>query len=346
MDKIIAHQEDVGKRLDKFLAEKITKFSRSQIKKKILAEEVLVNEKKADVHKFLKEGDEIQFTNYESSDGHCEESPESFRGATKQSLSPARLLLRPLADRNDQNQAEPKIIFEDEDFLVIDKPSGVLVHPTARQEQNTLVDWLVQKYPEVKNVGEEKYREGIIHRLDKDVSGIMLVARTQAGFLHLKNQFKEKKILKKYLALVYGVATEHEGKIDLPIGRNEEGKFVAHPRVQNSKFKENDKYAITLYQLMDTMRDYSLLEVKILTGRTHQIRAHLSAIGHPIVGDLEYGPKKPFLKKFSKRIKVLNAPRIFLHSHTIGFYNLNNEWVEFEAPLPKELINFLGTLKM
>lgn len=329
--KFVIDKNDLGKRLDKFLVEKMPGLSRSQIQKKIQAGEVLVNGKIADVHKFLKENDEISV------------------GA---GLAPAqsRVTTRVAPTISDMT-IEPKIIFEDKDFLVIEKPSGMLVHGvgaygrTPLQHEPTLVDWLLKKYPEIKNVGEEKYREGIIHRLDKDVSGVMLAAKTQTGFSHLKQQFKERKVTKTYLALVYGAPSEHEGKIDLPIGRSAEGKFVAHPRAQNAKFHEKDKHAITLYRLMNTTRDYSLLEIKILTGRTHQIRAHLSAIGHPIVGDSQYGPKKPFFKKFSKKIKVLNTPRIFLHSHKIGFYNMQNVWVEFESPMPKELEEFLSQLK-
>lgn len=328
MDQLQILKEDAGKRLDKFLTEKMAGISRSQIQKKIQAGEVLVNRKTAEVHKFLKENDEITFA-----------KNESFPSAkTIPSLIP------PLT-KGGIGGVEPKIIFEDEDFLVINKPSGLLVHPTARLEKNTLVDWLLKKYPEIKNVGEQNYREGIIHRLDKEVSGVMLVAKTKKGYTHLKQQFKDRKITKKYLALVYGVPGEHEGKIDLPIGRSAEGKFVAHPRVDNLKYKDNDKHAITLYHLKETVRDYAVLEVQILTGRSHQIRAHLSAIGHPVVGDKEYGPiNKPFLKKFSKKIKVLDAPRIFLHSNTIGFKNLKNEWVEFTSPLPEELKNFLKRL--
>ena len=360
MDLIQVLKEDAGKRLDKFLTEKMAGITRSQIQKKIQAGDVTVNGKKVEVHKFLKENDEISVgagavsaqsqTDFPPpTKGHPLSIPPFAKGSlstfpplTKGSLS----TFPPLTKGGVGGVFEPKIIFEDEDFLVINKPSGLLVHPTARLEKNTLVDWLLKKYPEIKNVGGENYREGIIHRLDKEVSGVMLVAKTKKGYARLKQQFKDRKITKKYLALVYGVPGEHEGKIDLPIGRNAEGKFVAHPRVDNLKYKDNDKHAITLYHLKDTIRDYALLEVQILTGRSHQIRAHLSAIGHPIVGDKEYGPiNKPFLKKFSKKIKVLEAPRIFLHSNTIGFKNLKNEWVEFISPLPLELTKFIDTLK-
>ena len=348
MDLIQVLKEDAGKRLDKFLTEKMAGITRSQIQKKIQAGDVTVNGKKVEVHKFLKENDEISVGAGAVSAQSQTDFPPPTKGHplsippfAKGSLS----TFPPLTKGGVGGVFEPKIIFEDEDFLVINKPSGLLVHPTARLEKNTLVDWLLKKYPEIKNVGGENYREGIIHRLDKEVSGVMLVAKTKKGYARLKQQFKDRKITKKYLALVYGVPGEHEGKIDLPIGRNAEGKFVAHPRVDNLKYKDNDKHAITLYHLKDTIRDYALLEVQILTGRSHQIRAHLSAIGHPIVGDKEYGPiNKPFLKKFSKKIKVLEAPRIFLHSNTIGFKNLKNEWVEFTSPLPEELENFLKRL--
>ena len=144
--------------------------------------------------------------------------------------------------------------------------------------------------------------------------------------------------------MVYGIPSRPLGKIEIPIGRNEEGKFVAHPRTENIKLQDSDKHAITLYTIQKPIKNYALLDVQILTGRTHQIRAHLSAVGHPVVGDNEYGPIKPFFKKFSKKIKVITAPRIFLHSHRIGFYNIDNEWVEFESTLPETLKNFLKTI--
>ena len=237
---------------------------------------------------------------------------------------------------------EPKVIFENENFLVLEKPAGLLVHPTEALEPDTLVAWINQKYPDIETVGEYRYRGGIIHRLDKDVSGVMVVAKNDQAFYHLKNQFKEREVKKEYIAMVYGRFSHDEGEIDLPIGRNKNGQFVAHPRQHKVKFLAQDKIATTKYQVIDQIRDYSLLRVQILTGRTHQIRVHLSAIGHPILGDQIYKPKKKFFHFTRRKIKVIDPGRIFLHSTKIGFKDLNNQWREFESPLPKVLTEFLN----
>lgn len=309
---------DSGQRLDKFLVGKIKDFSRSQIQKKIQAGLVLVNKKPAKVHQFLKEGDEIEIQKNKK---------------VKKQENKAETMLQ-----------EPKIIFENENYIIVEKPPGLLVHETQRKEAHTLVSWLVKKYPEIEKVGEEKYRAGIIHRLDKDVSGIMIVAKTHAMYEHLKKQFKERKVKKEYLALVYGVPSRHGGEIEIPIGRNKEGKFVAHPRVGKILLQKKDRTAITKFTIEKKLRNFSLLRMQILTGRTHQIRIHLSWFGHPIVGDAEYGPTKNSFKKFSKKIKVVLVPRVMLHSHKIGFENLLGEWKEYNSPLPQEFSNFVDEI--
>ncbi|OGY47898.1 MAG: hypothetical protein A3J62_00755 [Candidatus Buchananbacteria bacterium RIFCSPHIGHO2_02_FULL_38_8] len=320
---IIIQQKNQGQRLDKFLNEKIKDKSRSQIKKMIKQGLVLVNGQPAKVHHFLKTGDEITF----------------------QQLSRRRDW--PIAPSGDSYliKTAPKIIFEDKNFLVIEKPIGLLVHPTGKNEKDTLVDWLVKQYPEIEKVGEQKYRAGIIHRLDRDVSGLMVVAKTNAAFTHLKEQFKNRMVKKEYLALVYGHLTQAAGEIDLPIGRNKKGQFVAHPRQGTDKFQAEDKIAKTKYQVVEYIKDYTLLKVQILTGRTHQIRVHLSALGHPILGDQIYRPKKKFFHFLRRKIKVVDPGRIFLHSSKIGFYNLNNQWVEFTSPLPKKLNDYLNEIR-
>jgi len=313
-------ENDQGQRLDKFLTKKLTNQSRSQVKKIIKNGLVLINNKTAKVHQFLKSGDEIKIN-----------EPKS-KTTTHKKEKQTKII-------------EPKIIFENHDFLILEKPVGLLVHPTEKKETNTLVDWLLKKYPKIKNVGEQKYREGIIHRLDRDVSGIMIAAKTNKAFTYLKNQFKERKVKKEYFALVYGKIQENEGEINLPIGRNKEGQFVAHPRNGKEKFQDSDKIAKTKYKVVEYIKDYTLLKVQILTGRTHQIRIHLSAIGHPILGDQIYQPKKKFFHFLRRKIKVVNPGRIFLHSAKIGFYNLKDEWVEFDSPLPKKLKDFLNEQK-
>lgn len=320
MESFIIEPRNVGNRLDKFLAEKIKGVSRSQIQKKIKSGEITVHKKMVPVHYFLKAGNiiEIEIRN--------QKSEIMEKNGFKEILT-------------------PKSIFEDENFVVLDKPAGLLVHQTEKNEPNTLVHWLKQKYPEIEKVGEHNYRAGIIHRLDREVSGVMLAAKTQKMYHHLKEQFKKRAVAKEYCALVYGHMPEHEGKIELPIGRNKRGKFVAHPRMKKKKLLTNDRHAITLYRVEKKFVNVSLLSIHILTGRTHQIRAHLSALGHPIVGDKKYGPKKPFLRFFSKKIKIIGAPRIMLHSKKIGLRDLNDEWKEFVAPMPREMREFLQQLK-
>ncbi len=318
LNRVIIDKKHQSQRLDKFLTAQLKNESRSKIKKLIKKGLVLINKQPAKVHQFLKIGDEVTIM------------PDIETKAETSVTQPATIRL------------EPKIIFENNNFLVLDKPDGLLVHPTELNEPNTLVDWIYEQYPDVETVGEYKYRGGIIHRLDKDVSGVMIVAKNDQAFYHLKDQFKKHQVKKIYLALVYGHVNQAEGLIDLPIGRNKDGQFVAHPRTGKTKFSRRDKMAKTKYKVLDYIKDYSLLEIQILTGRTHQIRAHLSAIGHPILGDQIYKPKKNFLHFFQRKIKVIDLERIFLHSHQLGFFDLNNEWVEFTSPLPVILNNFLN----
>ncbi|NUM25603.1 MAG: RluA family pseudouridine synthase [Candidatus Buchananbacteria bacterium] len=321
LEKIIITNENENQRLDKFLTEKLHEDSRSRIKKMIKQGLVLINNKPAKVHQFLKVNDEI--TVLPDAETKAETS------VTQQSAT----------------TLEPKIIFEDNNFLVLDKPDGLLVHPTDLNEPGTLVEWVHQKYPEIETVGEYKYRGGIIHRLDKDVSGVIVIAKNDQTFYHLKEQFKQRQVKKIYYALVYGHPTQPEGEINLPIGRNKDGQFVAHPRRGTEKFNSKDKVAKTKYKVLEYIKDYTLLEVQILTGRTHQIRAHLSAIGHPIIGDQIYKPKKNFLHFFQHKVKVINPGRIFLHSAQIGFNDFDNHWVEFNSPLPEKLTAFLHEQK-
>lgn len=315
-------EENSGERLDKFLVKKFPEKSRTKIQKEILEMAVLVNGKNTSVHHFIKMGDEITLT---------------------PSVSPPHEG-EMVGVIGDHVSLEPHILYEDADVVVLEKPTGLLVHETSRKEPDTLATWLVKKYPSIKNVGE-KYRAGIVHRLDKDVSGIMAVAKTQKMYEHLKKQFKKRSVTKEYIALVYGVPLQHSGKINLPIGRNPKGKFVAHPKTQKKKLLAKDRSAVTLYSVRERIKNFSVFEIQILTGRTHQIRAHLSHLGHPIVGDKEYGPKKSFHKMFSKKIKVINAPRIMLHSHILEFKGLDGKLKKFQSPLPKEFKNFIDQLK-
>ncbi len=239
-------------------------------------------------------------------------------------------------------------IYEDKNFLAVYKPSGLLVHPTAanRKAQSiepTLVDWLIKKYPEIKNVGDlpadgqvTQIRPGIVHRLDKDTSGVLLVARNQKYFEYLKNLFQTRQIKKNYLALVYGKLEPKVGVIKKPI-RLKSG--TTKRTVWRGKA---EKEAITEYKVLkyfhitnpddrNNLLYFSFVRVMPKTGRTHQIRVHLASVGHPIVGDSLYGPK----------VNPLGLKRLFLHAESLEFSTANGKRIKIEAGLPKELQNII-----
>ena len=322
-EQILAQLTDHGKRLDVFLTEHLGDRTRSQIKKLVQQGDITVNGGATKVHQFLRTGDIIKI------------HPSSPVPATAPTETSKPAMPAP----------EPTIIFENDDFLVIEKPAGLLVHATERGETNTLVHWLTARYPTIAEVGEHAYRAGIIHRLDRDVSGIMVVAKNQPAFQSLKEEFRNRQVKKEYVALVYGHVLKQSGTIELPIGRNREGQFVAHPLNGLSMFHRHDRVAKTDFRVLEYVQDYTLLSVQIHTGRTHQIRAHLSAIGHPILGDQLYRPRKKHFNFLRQKIKVVDPGRIFLHSVTIGFHNQAGAWQEFHSPLHQTLNQFLNGKK-
>lgn len=227
------------------------------------------------------------------------------------------------------------IIYKDQDFLVLEKPSGILVQPTKYQEEDTLVDWLIKEFPSIQGAGDSD-RPGIVHRLDMDVSGLMVIALNQKMYDYLVEQFKSGKVNKEYSALVVGNVKNQSGEIDLPIGRTKKGKLVA---VQSEKKIKFSKQAFTEYQVIKRFQDFTLLKVKIWTGRTHQIRLHLKSIGRPIIGDFVHSKKQ----KENKLIQELTRP--FLHASYLGFNDLKANFREFKSDLPKELKTFLNRIK-
>ena len=222
----------------------------------------------------------------------------------------------------------PVVIYEEPDFLVINKPGGLIVH----SEHPSVVDWLVKEYPEVKSVGDDpEERPGIVHRLDRGTSGVMIIPRTQEAFSFFKNLFQTKEIKKKYLALVYGTPRETKGTIDKPIGLNS-GSTKRTVFVKNAKMV---KEAVTDYGVVRSFGimgvPVSLVEVSPRTGRTHQIRVHMASIGCPIVGDTLYGKKK----------QDITIARQFLHAESIEFPTPRGNRITVSADLPMELANFL-----
>ncbi len=235
-----------------------------------------------------------------------------------------------------------EIIAETKDYVVINKPAGLLVHGAPHIKEETLVDWLLQKYPEIGQVGEDLERPGIMHRLDKDVSGLMVIAKNHASYESLKEQFKNRTITKEYTALVYGKVLKDEDEIDFPIKRSTKGyKMAAVP--QNFS-DENDearvRQAATVFSVIKRFINFTLLKVTIKTGRTHQIRVHLHAYGYPLVGDDLYNNKQSKIKN-----KKYNLGRVFLASTHLEFTDLGGARQEFNAGLPADLVQFLAQVK-
>lgn len=291
--------EQSRERLDIFLCEYLSDRSRSQIQKMIKDGIVTVNGKKVAPHYFLKENDIVVISKIEH------------------------------RRSNTENSYTPRIITENPHYLVLDKPTGLTVHPTPSSRSSTLVDWLLSHYPAVRKVGDDPLRPGIVHRLDKDASGVMVVALTQDSFESLIRQFKLRQVKKEYLVLVAGRVAPTEGVIDLPIGRSkkEYTKRAAHAK--------EGRPAITRYEVLEQFKRTALVRVIPETGRTHQIRVHFFAKGNPVIGDTLYkrlsrtpGKAKPgFVEK---------AERLMLHAERLGFRDRSGAWQEYHVPPPAE----------
>ena len=216
------------------------------------------------------------------------------------------------------------IIYEDDDLIVISKESGISVHPSSNSNSVTIVDLILNLYPEISKVGE-KNRPGIVHRIDKGTSGLMVIAKKIEVLKDLKKQFKDRKVLKEYLAIVHG-KTKVKGIIDAPIGR--------HPTNRKRRaLIDGGKNAYTSYEKIENNNDLTFLKVAIKTGRTHQIRVHLSSIGHPIYGDTMYS------RKFKK-----SKERILLHSYRLKFFHpIKKIFIEFKDSVPKDFLNHFRT---
>jgi 23S rRNA pseudouridine1911/1915/1917 synthase len=226
---------------------------------------------------------------------------------------------------------EPSVIYEDSDIIVLNKPAGLPVHADGRHERKTLVDWLVVQYPELSGVGEEQRlpdgtvidRPGIVHRLDADTSGVLVVARNQKAFNTLKEQFQNRETRKVYRAVVYGPLKDERGIIDKPIGTARGGKGPRSARTPHGTMRD----AQTAYHVLAKTKEASYVEVFPRTGRTHQIRVHFSMIQHPVVCDKLYAAGRPPLLGFN---------RLALHAYSLAFKHPNGTDMLFEAPLPAD----------
>src|SRR3989344_6906466 len=220
-----------------------------------------------------------------------------------------------------------KILYQDQDVLALDKLANVVVFPEIQITSHTLIDDILERFPEVKQVGEAP-RYGIVHRLDKDTSGVLLVAKTPEALIFLQKQFKNREVEKKYVALITGTIKEDSGKIHTLIGRSpaDPRKQKAYPIDQTSATGKRE--AITTYKVIERFKDYTLLEVKIETGRKHQIRCHLAHIHHPVAGDTMYGFKDSPTPK--------GLTRQFLHASYIKIRLPDGKIKECNSDLPEE----------
>jgi len=228
---------------------------------------------------------------------------------------------------------EIPIIHEDKNFIVIDKPAGILVHGGAGVQGEAITDWLRERYPEIAVVGDEPdVRPGIVHRLDKGTSGVMVIARTQDSFEALKQLFKSRSVEKIYLALVIGSPKKDAGLIDGAIGRS-----LRNPTKRAiGEAARGTRAALTHWKILERFKGYTLVEVAPKTGRMHQIRVHLASIGHPIAGDHTYG---------AGRLAPEGLSRPFLHAWRLTFsYPEGRRW-QFESALPNDLSQILATLR-
>jgi 23S rRNA pseudouridine1911/1915/1917 synthase len=303
MKKIITFEKFAKTRIDKFLMEEFflnMEITRGEIIRQIKEGNILVDGKRVKPSYMLRTGDKIEINISEKEKDLVSNKAVKFR-----------------------------VIAQDENMIVINKPAGLQVHPSTRNETDTLVNGLLCKFPEIGNVGDApKIRPGIVHRLDRGTSGVLIVARNQETYLSLKKKFKNREMRKKYWAIVYGTP-EKNGIIDTPLARAADYKKQI---IAGEKTRTKIRTAVTEYEALVTSDKFALLEVSPKTGRTHQIRVHLTSIGHPILGDEKYMCKKFAIDD--------NTKRLFLHAKSLEF-EMHGKKYQFAAPLPLDFQNFL-----
>jgi 23S rRNA pseudouridine1911/1915/1917 synthase len=306
----IVADADAGTRLDAYLAAKIEGWSRARLQKLIDDGEVLVNERPAKSSCKLRAGDTVET-----------ELPPNLAA---NNFAPEDIPLN--------------IIHEDADIIVVNKPAGLVTHPAAGVPGGTLANALSFHFQQLAQRGGAA-RPGIVHRLDKGTSGLLVVAKTEAAHENLSEQFRARAIFKQYSALVHGVVEGRRGEIDQPLGRN--------PRLRTQiAVTRTGRPALSLWRVRRRYERFTLLDVEIKTGRTHQIRVHLAWLKHPVVGDALYnsGRDKTTADK-PARIAIAALGRQFLHAEHLGFtHPRTGEAMRFHAPLPAELDNLLAAL--
>ncbi len=288
-----------GERVDKYVAGEVPSLSRSQVQDLIARGLITVNGIEVKPSQRLKEGDSVGVI---------------VPPAEEVELVPERIPLR--------------IVYEDEDLVVVDKPPGLVVHPAAGHQRGTLLNALLARYPDLP-LDEEK-RSGIVHRLDKDTSGLIVVARSRDAREHLQAQFKAREVLKVYLSLVEGVVEPRNGVIEASIGRD------SRDRKRMAVVRSGGRRAVTEFRVLERLGEYTLLETRPRTERTHQVRVHLAFLGHPVVGDSVYGHRK----------QRLGLERQFLHAHRLAFRHPSSDrQVDLVSELPPDLERVLEMLR-
>lgn len=294
-----AEEDNVNQRIDVYLASKFSDVSRSYIQELIKKGSALVNGKIVKSNYKLKTGDNVAF-----------EFPDNEKLKV------------------DAENIPLDIVYEDRDIIVVNKPQGMVVHPAPGNYNGTLVNALLYHCHDLSGINGV-LRPGIVHRIDKDTSGVIVVAKNDAAHKKLAYQLKEHSMNRVYKALVEGIIKDDEGTVDEPLGR--------HPveRIKIAVVK-NGRRAVTHYKVIERYKNNTLIECKLETGRTHQIRVHMAYIGHPLVGDPVYGYKK---QKFNLKGQMLHAQRLgFIHPRT-------GKYVEFNSELPAYFEKIIGILK-
>lgn len=285
-------------RLDKFISEQLSDLSRTRVKELIQDQNILVNEKVEKVSYKIQDGDKIEIT------------------------VPAVKPLDIVAENISLD-----IVYEDDDVIVVNKPQGMVVHPAPGHPDHTLVNALLYHTQDLAQ-SPEGFRPGIVHRIDKDTSGLLMIAKNATARESLEQQLANKTNKRIYWAIVHGNFSEEQGSIDAPIGRNPYDR-------KKMAVVENGKKAITHFKVLKQFKGYSLIECQLETGRTHQIRVHLDYIGHAVAGDPLYGPRK-----------TLKGNGQFLHAKILGFkHPKTGKWLEFSVEPPKIFQNMLIQLE-
>lgn len=317
MKNIIVSSDLTETRLDKYLVEKMPELSRNLIQTLIKQGHIKLNNKIVTPHQKIVENDNIEIIK------------------TEPDITKAKVITKV------QDIPKVPIVEETDEFIIINKPAGLTVHGGDAVVGMTLVDFLLNKFPYLRKIGEDPERPAIVHRLDNEVSGLMVIPKNQDSFDNIKEQFQKRTMNKQYSALVYGEILKNEGEIRFPIKRSKKGyKMAALPETTKGKKQKEGKIAISEYYIDKKFINYTLVNVKIKTGRTHQVRCHLSAFGYPIVGDDLYGTKKTREKNAK-----LKLGRIFLIANQLEFTDLKGEKHSYTLNYPTVLANLLKKIK-